>query len=156
MEKRFEKISGSSKSSSSPFIHDRQQKFIFISFCNLNTLELYLFEEKSILGMKFLMRNALGSNHVSEGILIKSISFDSLFLFEFKTFKIQTWSEPWFWTWTWGYENSEDGETNPQDFKVTKNFSLHINLLRLDFFYKALEKDKKSIWQKIGSSRSDC
>ena len=31
---------------------------------------------------------------------------------------------------------------NPQDFKVTKNFSLHINLLIL-FFYKALEKDIK-------------
>ena len=63
------------------------------------------------------------------------------FLFQFKTFKIQTSIEPWFWFrtwgWTWGYENSEDGETNPQDFKVTKNFSLHINLLRLDFFYKA-------------------
>ena len=93
--------------------------------------------------MKFLMRNALRSNHVSEGILIKSISFDSLFfLFQIKIFKNQTWTEPWFWTWTWGYENSEDAETNPQDFKVTKNFSLHINLLRLDFFYKALEKDK--------------
>ena len=98
--------------------------------------------------MKFLMRNALGSNHVSEGILIKSISFDSLFLFQFKTFKIQT-CEPYFRTWTWGYENSEDGETNPQDFKVTKNFSLHINLLRLDFFYKALEKDKNRFGEKL-------
>ena len=47
-------------------------------------------------------------------------------------------------------------ETNPQDFKATKNFSLRFNLLRFHFFYKASEKSIKRKWQSNHIGKSGC